>query len=131
MNARELIAAEGLTICEVYGLQTTTRVFGAYVGPLPVGGLTVDEREGTIELVVVEEGFRRLGIATRLLEEARRLTGLALDTDTGLRSREGSAFARATGIKTGARYRAWSAREARAAGAGLLVGLFGAERDVC
>ena len=111
---------------EAHLTTTTTRVFAAYIenGLWPIGALTVDERQGTVELVYVEGEFRRQGIATALLERAREVTGLALDRDTGERSPAGRAWATAMGL-TGGHRRKLAQREADAMGARLMLGLWG------
>jgi GNAT superfamily N-acetyltransferase len=122
-GGREVIYAEAL------GLQTTTRVFAAYSeSHYPVGVLTVDERLGTIEMIYVDEGHRRLGIATALVEHARAETGLALDRDTGLRTLPGSAFGRSLKLGRTGPYRRWGQRDADAVGARLMFALWTADR---
>jgi GNAT superfamily N-acetyltransferase len=103
---------------------TETRVFAAYGDDtLPVGVLTVDAKHGTVELVFVEEEVRRRGVATALLACARELTGLALELDTGVRSRSGEAWAEANGLRPewGNLRDRLSERKAEALGAGLMT----------
>lgn len=132
---------------EAHGLQTTTRVFVAYLpiqatgstgsgfadfllgdsggeSRLPMAALTVDEKEGTVELVFTQEEYRRRGLAKALLEVARRETGLPLDKDTGERSSSGRAFAEAVGLGSTKPVRKMDDREMHARGSGLMVGVY-------
>ena len=97
----------GANLREVFGLETSTRVFAAYVTGLNVGFVTVDDKANTVELVYVMEMFRGKGIAAALLDLAREVTGLSLDADTGERTLEGSRWAKARGLRIakGRRYR--------------------------
>ena len=114
-----------VVFAEVHGMQTSTRVFAAFAPPLPLGVLTVDEETGTAELIKVEDDVRRQGLATSLLEVARRETGLPLTTDTGVRSPAGEAFAAATGFQRGGKAVELTQEEADARGARLMTGLHG------
>ena len=90
----------GLDLYEVHGTQTSTRVFAALLHDRaePLGVLTVDKDEGTVELVFVQENARGLGVATQLLDTARQATGLPLDKDTGVRSPLGAEWAGKRGL---------------------------------
>lgn len=100
---------------------TDTRVFVAF-DELPIGALTVDDTHRTVELVVVDEDYRRRGVATALLAYARETTGYALDLDTGIRSPAGEAWAQANELRPEWRglTRRLAAAEAEAMGAGLM-----------
>ena len=87
-----------LDIAEVRGVQTTTRVFAAYKDGHPIGVLTVDEQDNTVELAFVQEEFRRQGVATRLLDAARRKTGLTITHRSDEVSPDGRAWSSATGL---------------------------------
>jgi GNAT superfamily N-acetyltransferase len=118
------LAADTLTYAEVDHVQTTTRVFAAFSGPLPLGALCVDAGLETVELVFVQDFARRRGIATALLEFARRETGLELDFDTGDRSPDGDGWARSVGLRCQKRNRL-AQREADALGSRLMSQLYG------
>lgn len=126
----EMMAARARLV-EVPHVQTTTRVFVAYYGEgraaLPLGVLTYCETLEAVELVYVQEGCRRLGLATRLLEFARERTGAPLDQDGGDRSAEGHAWANAVGLRVqgGMRRRALPQVEADAIGSRLMAALYG------
>jgi peptidoglycan hydrolase-like protein with peptidoglycan-binding domain len=116
-------------LAEVHGMQTSTRVFGAFAAGMPLGLLTVDERRGTVELVHVDESVRRQGVASKLLAVARHETGLPLTADTGERSPSGAAFAAAAGLERGGHPdeepQDLTQREADAMGARLMTGVYG------
>jgi hypothetical protein len=123
-DTSELIERHGLRFFEVHDLDTTTRVFACFCGPLPLGALTIDQAEGTVELVFVQDYARRLGLASALLQAARDHTGLPLDRDTGERSPSGHALAESLGLERGSRHKDLDEREAEAIGSRLMIGLY-------
>lgn len=120
---------ESITIREITGAQTTTRVFAAllreevYGAGFPIGAITVDDKVGYVCFVGVSEDFRRKGIATALLAHAREATGLALDTDDGQRTTIGNAWARSVGLERGGDPVTLGARETEAMCARLMLSI--------
>ena len=93
-------SSKQVAYAEVGGLQTTTRVFAAFVeGRGPVALLTVDPKTDTLELAYTEVEYRRFGLASSLLDVARRETGAALTSDSGKRSPMGKEWANSLGVK--------------------------------
>jgi hypothetical protein len=93
-------SSKQVAYAEVGGLQTTTRVFAAFVeGRGPVALLTVDPKTDTLELAYTEAEYRRFGLASSLLDVARRETGAALTSDSGKRSPMGKEWANSLGVE--------------------------------
>jgi GNAT superfamily N-acetyltransferase len=113
-----------MTIREVEHVQTSTRVFVAYECAIPIGFLTVDDRDDLIEMVYVDRRHRGLGIASRLLGEARRLTGLALTADRGDRTLAGSRWCRRHGIRVGQGYRRLADSDMAVSGARMMAAIY-------
>jgi GNAT superfamily N-acetyltransferase len=116
-----------IEFAEVHGTGSSCRVFAAFEGGCVLGAISVDEKRGTVELVRVEQHARRQGLATKLLEVARQETCLALDCDTGQRSSLGALWAASVGLECDRRT-PLDDRQADAAGAGLFVAIYGAQR---
>jgi len=89
-------------IAEAEGAQSSTRIFAAILTLgdtyLPLGAITIDRDRQTIELVGIDSGARRQGLATKLLETAREATGWSLDASGNGRSAMGEAFMDTAGI---------------------------------
>jgi GNAT superfamily N-acetyltransferase len=96
LDDKELRVAYG----EISGLQTTTRVFAAFIETRgPAALLTVDADTNTVELAFAYKEDRRLGLASSLLKVARLETGSGLAADSGARSPMGKKWADAQGLK--------------------------------
>jgi GNAT superfamily N-acetyltransferase len=123
-----------IEVREIRHVQTTTRVFAAFDQEglsrrFPVGFITVDDRDDLVEMVYVTEHYRRQGVATLLLEEARRVTGLALDADRGDRTLAGSRWCRANGIRVAQGYRRIPDRDMAGMGARMMLQILYARQE--
>ena len=121
---------EQLKFGEAEVQETSTRVFVAYIEMggmrLPVGALSVDRQNLSVELVFVQRQFRRQGVGRQLLEAVRASLGNDL-SDTGYRSLSGEVWGLAVGLKSGGERRELSAAEAEGRGNGLMIPLYTAQ----
>lgn len=121
-----MIAERNATFTEVLHVSASTRVFAAMYAGFPLGAITVCETTEAVELVFVQEAFRRQGLATRLLEYAREQTGLPLDMDGGDRTPDGKAWAACVGLRSQGRVRGIPQADVDRIGNRLMVQLYDA-----
>lgn len=109
---------------------STTRVFLAYIPigevNLPVGALSVDRERNSVELVFVQEEYRRQGVGKALLAVACNAVGRELK-GTGYRSNAGAKWAKAVGLKSAGEEKELSKIEAEGRGNALMVPLYNAK----